>query len=74
MFSLASAHRLAENVIVLPVVIPKAEFGDVERQILLADLMERVHHAVLNRRPEVFDGVCMDHAHHVFMPVVIDPG
>ena len=37
---LASLDRCSENVRVLPVVIAELEFGDIQRQVFLADLVE----------------------------------
>lgn len=65
-------HRFAENVIVLAVVVPETELGDVERQILLADFVERAHHAALNQGPEAFDGIGVDRARNILARVVLD--
>ena len=45
----ASSDRFAEDVLIHAVVIPELKFGDVERKILFADLVERADHAALNR-------------------------
>lgn len=70
--SLARLDRRAENVRVLAVVVSKLELGNVERQILFADLVERAHHAALDDRPEAFDGVRMDRASDVFIAAVMN--
>ncbi len=64
-FALASANSVAKNVFVTPVVVPKLELGDVERQILCADLVERANNAPLKDRPKAFNRVGVDRADNV---------
>src|SRR5204862_377458 len=50
--SSASCQECPENVGVFAVVMPEGEFVHVERQVFLADLVERTHDAALQERPE----------------------
>jgi hypothetical protein len=50
-----SGNRRPEDVRVLPVVVAELELGNVQRQILVTDLVETAHDAALNQRPEAFD-------------------
>ena len=49
-----------ENVRVHTTIVAELEFSDVERQILVADLVEAAHDAALNKRPKTFDCVGVD--------------
>lgn len=53
----ASAPRygIAEDIRVLPVVVAPLKLGDVERQILAANVVERADDAALDERPEAFN-------------------
>jgi hypothetical protein len=59
---LAPFDSLSENVGVQPIVVPELEFGNVQRQIFVADLVEAAHNAALNERPEALDCVRMNRA------------
>src|ERR1700682_3697120 len=50
----ASADRLAEDVLILAIIVTELKFGDVERQIFGADLVESADNAALEDRPEAF--------------------
>jgi len=63
--NLASPHCLSEDVRIVPIVISELEFGNIEREILRADLVEGSNHAALNQGPEAFDRVCVNRANHV---------
>src|SRR5438128_837229 len=67
---LASADRRSEDIGVLPVVVAELELRDIERQILVADLVESAHDTALNQRPKTFNRVCVNGADHV-MPVAV---
>jgi hypothetical protein len=56
---LASVDRRSENVVVLPIVVPESEFGNIEREVLNRYLVERAHDPALQDRPESLDGVGM---------------
>ena len=71
-FALASANSVAKNVFVTPVVVPKLELGDVERQILCADLVERANNAPLKDRPKAFNRVGVDRADNVLAGSVVN--
>lgn len=46
----ASPHRFAENVLVSAIVIPEAEFCNVQRQMLLTDFVIGAHDVALEGR------------------------
>jgi hypothetical protein len=52
-----SINRRSEDVLVLPIVITELEFGNIERHIFSAHLIERADYAALDDRPEAFDGL-----------------
>src|SRR5258708_36937120 len=72
--ALASPDRLRENVFVLAVVVPELKLRDVQRQILLADLVERADDATLEDRPEAFNRVRVHRSDNVLIARVIDDG
>jgi hypothetical protein len=51
-YGLASAYRRSEDVAVFAIVVAELELGDVQWQVLFADLMEAAHNAALNQGPE----------------------
>ena len=53
----ASPDRLREDVVVLAVVVSELKLRNVEREVLLAHLVERADHAALHQRPEAFNGL-----------------
>lgn len=55
-----SANCRSEDVSVLSIVVAKLELSNVQRQILVADLVEAPHDATLNQRPEALDCVGVD--------------
>jgi hypothetical protein len=61
----ASCYSFAENIGILPVVVAELEFSEVERQILLADMMKAPHNSALEQGPERFQIVGMDLAAYV---------
>jgi hypothetical protein len=61
----ASCYSCAEDIGVVPIVVAELEFGDVQREILLADLVIAAHNAALDERPEAFNRVRVDRADHV---------
>src|SRR5438552_360623 len=86
--SLASSHRRAEaiasvhasaacygrpeDVGILPVVVPELKLREVERQVLLADIVVRADDPALEQCPEAIQVRGMDVAPHVFAPCVTD--
>ena len=62
----------SENVRVVPIVIAELKLRDVQRQILVADLVERADDAALEDRPEAFNRVRVDRADDVLLVAVID--
>jgi hypothetical protein len=69
---LASSDGLAKDVPVMAVVIPKLELGDVEREILLADLVECSNHAALSERPETFNRLGVNGADNILAASVVN--
>jgi hypothetical protein len=65
--SLASLDGLTEDIGVLPVVIPELKLGDVQMQILFADLVESPDDPALQDRPEAFNGLSVDCAVNVLV-------
>src|SRR5450432_1040571 len=70
--SLASRNSRAEDVIVLPVVIPELKFRDVEREIFGGHLVKGTHDAALQEGPETVDGLSVDRTDNVLTTRVID--
>ena len=64
--SSASCYDTSEQVRVFPVVVSEGELGEVERQVLLADLMVVTDYAALQQTPEVIERVGVDRPAHVF--------
>jgi hypothetical protein len=67
----ASCYSRPENVRVLPVVVAELKLIQVERKILLADVVVRPNDAPLEQRPEAFDVVGMDVPANVFVLEVL---
>src|ERR1041384_842528 len=61
-----------EYVRILAVIVAELELRNIQRQILLANLVESTNHAALNQRPEAFDCVGVDRADNVFTRTMID--
>jgi len=57
----------AENIRVVPIVVAELKFGDVERQIFAADLVETADDATLQQRPEAVDCPGVDNAVNVLL-------
>ncbi len=70
--SSASCYHEVEDIGILPVVEPEAEFVQVQRQILAADFVERAHHAPLEQAPERFNVVRVDVAANVDAVIMAD--
>jgi hypothetical protein len=70
----APCYGSAENVLVVPIVIPELELGNVEGEILLGDVMERAENAAIQERPEAVNSPSVDIAPHVFATDVRDAG
>ncbi len=51
----APSYRLAENIGVVSVVKPELKLREIQRQILLADVVVGAHDATLQQRPESFN-------------------
>ncbi len=53
----ASCYGLSEDVRILAVVVAELKFVQVQRKVLLADVVVSAYHAALEQRPKVFDVV-----------------
>jgi len=53
----ATCYRRAENIRVLPIVIPELKFGDVEWHIFSTDFVECADNTALNHRPETIQRI-----------------
>lgn len=67
----ATCYRSAEDVRIVPIVIPKLKFRNVERQILLGDVVERAEDAAFQQRPEPVNGLGVHVAPDVFAAHVV---
>src|SRR5205823_12757993 len=61
----ASLDRRSEDVRIHAVIIAELEFGNIQRHVFGAHLMERADHAAFEDRPEAFDGLSMHRADDV---------
>jgi hypothetical protein len=68
----AACYRRSENVDVLAVVVAELKFRDVQRQILLADLVIGTDNAALEDAPEALNRVRVNRADDVFALRVFD--
>jgi hypothetical protein len=68
---LARLNQFLENIRVAPLVVAKREFRQVERQIILADLMICADHATLEQRPEGFYRIRVHNAPDVLACFVV---
>ena len=68
----AFLDRCPENVRVQPVIIAELKLGDIERQVLFADLVEGPDHAALDQRPEAFNCVRVNGTDDVLAVVVVN--
>lgn len=64
--------RRAENVDVLAIVVAELELGNVERQVLGADLVVRPDNAAFNERPDAFNRVRVDGTRDVLVTALTD--
>ena len=65
MTTLASLDGCSEDVRIKAVVVAELEFRDVQRHVLLADLVERADNAALEDRPEALNRLSVDCADNV---------
>ena len=68
----APCYGLTEDILVVPVVVAPFELGNVERQILRADVVEGPDNAALQERPDAVDRAGVDLAANVFAPAMSD--
>jgi len=68
----AACYRGSENIGVVAVVVAELKFGDVQRHIFGANLVEGANNAALQDRPETLNRVRVNRADNVLMRVVID--
>jgi hypothetical protein len=70
----ASSYGRAEDIEVVPAVMPELEFRNVERQIFAAHLVERADDPALEDAPEAFNRLGVDRADHVLTGSVVNHG
>src|SRR2546425_8419083 len=63
--SSACCYHALEHIVVLAVVMPEGEFVEIERQVVLGDIVERAHEAALNERPEAINVSGVNFSAHV---------
>ena len=63
---ISSPYCGSKNVRIQAIVIAKLEFSNVQRQILVANLMECCDDAALNQRPKAFSRICMNCTKDIF--------
>ena len=68
----ASLDRRSEDVRIHAVIIAELEFGNIQRHVFGAHLMERADHAAFEDRPEAFDGLSVYHTDNILAFGVID--
>jgi hypothetical protein len=64
----------AKDIRVQAVIIAELKLGDIERQVLFADLVDGPDHAALDQRPEPLDRVRVDGADDILPLRMIDDG
>ena len=65
---------MSENIRVESVIVPELKFGDVQRHIFGAHLVERADHAALEDRPETLNRIGVNCPDHILLAVMIDQG
>src|SRR6266705_861314 len=68
----AACYRRPEDIGVVPMVVAELEFGDVQRQILPADLVIAAHDPALDEGPEAFDCLSVNRANDVIAVAFAD--
>src|SRR5258708_36889601 len=71
---LTASDCRGEDIVVLAVIVPELKLRNVQRQILLTNLVELADHAGLEDRPEAFNRVRVDGPNKVLIARVIDGG
>ena len=72
MATLTSLNRRTENVIVEAVIISELEFGNIQRHVFLADLVERADNAAFHNRPETLNRIGVNRTDDILMRGVAD--
>jgi len=70
----ASCHDRSEDVRILALIMPEGKLRQIQRQIVLADVMEGAHDAALQQTPKTFQVIRVDVASHVFVLCMIHDG
>src|SRR3984893_13562142 len=68
----ASSNRRSEDVRILAIIVAELEFGDIERKVLFADLVEGADATAFNQRPKALNRIRVDSADNVIALGVID--
>ncbi len=69
---LTSRYRRSEDVVIVPVIITQLELGNIQMQVLFADLVESADAAAFDQRPEALDRVGLNGTNNKFASAVID--
>jgi hypothetical protein len=67
-----TCYRKPENIRVMAVVISELRLGNIQRQVLGADLVIAAHDAALEEAPEALNRVRMDRADNILLLAVVD--
>jgi hypothetical protein len=70
--SSASCYDVAEHIRIVAVIMAELELRQVERQVLLADVVVRPNDAALQQRPERFDAVGVNLPAHILASAMAD--
>jgi hypothetical protein len=62
----AASYGRPEDIWIVPVVVAELELSHIERQIFVANLVERPHHSAFDERPETLSRIRMDRADDIF--------
>src|SRR3954452_22827548 len=68
----APCYSRAENIRVMPIVVPELKLRNVERHVFGADLVEAADNAALEDRPETLNRIRVDCADNVLLGAVVD--
>jgi len=68
----APINDRAEDIRIHPIVVSELKFGDVQRQIFVAHLVECSDHAAFENRPKALNRVRVHRADNILPKVVLD--
>jgi hypothetical protein len=68
----AASYRLPKDVVIVPIVESELKFREIQRQVLLTDMVVRSDDSALEQAPERFDIVRVNLSAHIFARAVAD--